>query len=419
MAYNIKKMFVMLSLGFGSGLPYILLISTSTAWLRDVEINLSSIGFFTWLTFAYTFKFVWAPLVDRFSVPYLSKFGHRKSWILSMQILILLSLVLISNIDPTKSFLYFCIFAGIIAFAGSIQDIAIDAFRIEYAHISDQGNLAAAYQLGYRLAIIVATSVALIFADINGWSSTFKLMSGFMCFGLLGIIFSKENLNTELGKLTFVNSIIQPFNDFFSRFGFFMASMLLLIIATYRLTDIVMGPMASPFYIDMGFTLSEIGAVVKVVALFASIAGIFLGGILIKKIKIYQSLIIGAFLVLITNILFAYVAITDKSLFSLSIIVAMDSLAAGIVGTVNIAFLSSLVSKKYTGFQYALLTGFMAGPGFALKGLSGLWVEHLQQIYGFEYGWMFFYITTSLLTIPSLIFLILNKLLLIKHEKTL
>jgi len=419
MAYNIKKMFVMLSLGFGSGLPYILLISTSTAWLRDVEINLSSIGFFTWLTFAYTFKFVWAPLVDRFSVPYLSKFGHRKSWILSMQILILLSLVLISNIDPTKSFLYFCIIAGIIAFAGSIQDIAIDAFRIEYAHISDQGNLAAAYQLGYRLAIIVATSVALIFADINGWSSTFKLMSGFMCFGLLGIIFSKENLNTELGKLTFVNSIIQPFNDFFSRFGFFMASMLLLIIATYRLTDIVMGPMASPFYIDMGFTLSEIGAVVKVVALFASIAGIFLGGILIKKIKIYKSLIIGAFLVLITNILFAYVAITDKSLFSLSIIVAMDSLAAGIVGTVNIAFLSSLVSKKYTGFQYALLTGFMAGPGFALKGLSGLWVEHLQQIYGFEYGWMFFYITTSLLTIPSLIFLILNKLLLIKHEKTL
>ena len=419
MAYNIKKMFVMLSLGFGSGLPYILLISTSTAWLRDVEINLSSIGFFTWLTFAYTFKFVWAPLVDRFSVPYLSKFGHRKSWILSMQILILLSLVLISNIDPTKSFLYFCIFAGIIAFAGSIQDIAIDAFRIEYAHISDQGNLAAAYQLGYRLAIIVATSVALIFADINGWSSTFKLMSGFMCFGLLGIIFSKENLNTELGKLTFVNSIIQPFNDFFSRFGFFMASMLLLIIATYRLTDIVMGPMASPFYIDMGFTLSEIGAVVKVVALFASIAGIFLGGILIKKIKIYKSLIIGAFLVLITNILFAYVAITDKSLFSLSIIVAMDSLAAGIVGTVNIAFLSSLVSKKYTGFQYALLTGFMAGPGFALKGLSGLWVEHLQQIYGFEYGWMFFYITTSQLTIPSLIFLILNKLLLIKHEKTL
>jgi len=409
----------MLSLGFGSGLPYILLISTSTAWLRDVEINLSSIGFFTWLTFAYTFKFVWAPLVDRFSVPYLSKFGHRKSWILSMQILILLSLVLISNIDPTKSFLYFCIIAGIIAFAGSIQDIAIDAFRIEYAHISDQGNLAAAYQLGYRLAIIVATSVALIFADINGWSSTFKLMSGFMCFGLLGIIFSKENLNTELGKLTFVNSIIQPFNDFFSRFGFFMASMLLLIIATYRLTDIVMGPMASPFYIDMGFTLSEIGAVVKVVALFASIAGIFLGGILIKKIKIYKSLIIGAFLVLITNILFAYVAITDKSLFSLSIIVAMDSLAAGIVGTVNIAFLSSLVSKKYTGFQYALLTGFMAGPGFALKGLSGLWVEHLQQIYGFEYGWMFFYITTSLLTIPSLIFLILNKLLLIKHEKTL
>ena len=192
MAYNIKKMLVMLSLGFGSGLPYILLISTSTAWLRDVEISLSTIGLFTWLTFAYTFKFIWAPLVDRFSIPYLSKFGHRKSWILFMQILIFISLISISNIDPTKSFILFCIIAGIISIAGSIQDIAIDAFRIEYAHISDQGNLAAAYQLGYRLAIIVATSVALIFADINGWSLTFKLMSGFMTLGLLGIIFSEE-----------------------------------------------------------------------------------------------------------------------------------------------------------------------------------------------------------------------------------
>jgi len=419
MAYNIKKMLVMLSLGFGSGLPYILLISTSTAWLRDVEISLSTIGLFTWLTFAYTFKFIWAPLVDRFSIPYLSKFGHRKSWILFMQILIFISLISISNIDPTKSFILFCIIAGIISIAGSIQDIAIDAFRIEYAHISDQGNLAAAYQLGYRLAIIVATSLALIFADINGWSLTFKLMSGFMTLGLLGIIFSEEKKNKELGKLNFYNSIVMPFHDFFSRFGLFMASMLLLIIATYRLTDIVMGPMASPFYIDMGFTLSEIGAVVKVVALFASIAGIFLGGILIKRVKIFRSLIVGALLVMVTNIMFAYVAISDKSLFALSVIVGMDSLAAGIVGTVNIAFLSSLVSKKYTGFQYALLTGFMAGPGFALKGLSGLWVEFLQKFYGFEFGWMLFYITTTLLTIPSLAFLVLNKSLLIKYEKSL
>ena len=415
--YNLKKMFVMLFLGFGSGLPYIILISTSPAWLRDINIDLSYIGFFAWLTVAYAFKFLWAPLVDRFSIPILSKYGHRKSWIAFMQFLILICLLAISDINPSESFVLFCMIAGLMAFAGSIQDIAIDAFRIEYAPISEQGNLAAAYQLGYRLAIIVATSFALIFADINGWSMTFKLLAALMCMGLIGVIFSKEEKNIELSKLNFINSLIHPLTDFFSRFGFFMASMLLLIIATYRITDIVMGPMATPFYLDMGFTLTEIGAVVKIVALVSSIIGIFLGGLLIKKIKTFNSLLIGAFLVMFTNILFAYVAISDKNLISLTSIVAMDSLAAGIVGTVNIAFLSSLVSKKYTAFQYSLLTGFMAGPGFALKGLSGVWVESLQGIYGFYYGWMGFYVITSLLTIPCIFFLFINKKFLINYEK--
>jgi PAT family beta-lactamase induction signal transducer AmpG len=336
-----------------------------------------------------------------------------------MQLIIFISLILISNIDPASSFVLFCIIAGTIAFAGSIQDIAIDAFRIEYAPIKDQGNLAAAYQLGYRLAIIAATSLALIFADINGWSLTFKLMAGLMCLGLLGVFFSTEEKNDELGKLKFRDSIILPLKDFFSRFTHFIAAFLLLIIATYRLTDIVMGPMATPFYLDMGYSLAEIGAVVKVVALIASIFGIFLGGILIKKIRIYKSLMIGAFLVMITNLLFAYVALSDKNIISLASIVAMDSLAAGIVGTVNIAFLSSLVSKKYTGFQYALLTGFMAGPGFLLKGLSGIWVENLQDIYGFYYGWMGFYITTSLLTLPCILLLLNTRKFLTSYEKSL
>ena len=416
--FNIKKPLVMLFLGFASGLPYILIISTSTAWLRDVGIDLSYIGFFAWLTFAYTFKFIWAPLVDRFSIPLLSIYGHRKSWIALMQIIIFISLLIISEIDPKTSLFLFGTAAFIIALAGSIQDIAIDAFRIEYAKISDQGNLAAAYQLGYRFAIISATSLALIYADIYGWSSAFKLMAMLMCLGLVGLIFSKEEKNYSLGKLNFVNSIAEPLKDFFARFGFFMASILLIIIATYRLTDIVMGPMATPFYIDMGFSLTEIGAVVKVVALCASVVGIIFGGVIVKRIGIYNGLMIGAFLVMLTNLCFSYVAITDKNITSLSIIVGMDSLAAGIVGTVNIAFLTSLVSKRYTGFQYALLTGFMAGPGFALKGLSGVWVEYLQQIYGFSYGWMSFYISTSLLALPAILFLYFNRHFLINHEKS-
>ena len=416
--YKFNKMFVMFSFGFASGLPYMIIISTSTAWLRDVDVDLAYIGFFSWVTFMYAFKFLWAPLVDRFSIPFLKKYGHRKSWIVLMQFVIFINLLVLSSTDPKNDFIFFSLIAFFIALAGSIQDIAIDAFRIEYADIGDQGSLAATYQFGWRLAIILATSFALIFADINGWSLTYKIMAASMVIGLLGLIASKEEKNIHLGKLSFSKSITEPFIDFLSRFGFFTAAMLLLIIATYRLTDIVMGPMATPFYIDMGFTLTEIGSVVKIVALLSSIFGISIGALLLKRIGIYQSLMIGAFLVMLTNVCFSYVAISEKSITSLSMIVAMDSIAAGIVGTVNIAFLTSLVSKKYTGFQYALLTGFMAGPGFVLKGLSGLWVNYLQGIYGDDYGWMGFYVTTSLLTMPVILFLYSNRHFLIKHENS-
>ena len=416
--YKFNKMFVMFCLGFASGLPYMIIISTSTAWLRDAGVELAYIGFFAWVTFMYAFKFLWAPLVDRFSIPILKQYGHRKSWIVLMQVIIFINLIILSNTDPKSDLIFFSLIAFLIALAGSIQDIAIDAFRIEYANINEQGSLAATYQFGWRLAIIVATSFALIFADTNGWSLTYKIMAATMIIGLLGLIVSKEEKNLQLGKLSFTQSIRDPFVDFLSRFGFFASAVLLMIIATYRLTDIVMGPMATPFYIDMGFTLTEIGAVVKIVALLASIFGISMGALLLKKIGIYKSLMLGAFLVMLTNVCFSYVAISEKSITSLSMIVAMDSIAAGIVGTVNIAFLTSLVSKKYTGFQYALLTGFMAGPGFVLKGLSGLWVNYLQGIYGDDFGWMDFYVTTSLLTMPVILFLYFNRHFLIKHENS-
>ena len=416
--YKFNKMFVMFCLGFASGLPYMIIISTSTAWLRDAGVELVYIGFFAWVTSMYAFKFLWAPLVDRFSIPILKQYGHRKSWIVLMQVIIFINLIILSNTDPKSDLIFFSLIAFLIALAGSIQDIAIDAFRIEYANINEQGSLAATYQFGWRLAIIVATSFALIFADTNGWSLTYKIMAATMIIGLLGLIVSKEEKNFQLGKLSFTQSIRDPFVDFLSRFGFFASAVLLMIIATYRLTDIVMGPMATPFYIDMGFTLTEIGAVVKIVALLASIFGISMGALLLKKIGIYKSLMLGAFLVMLTNVCFSYVAISEKSITSLSMIVAMDSIAAGIVGTVNIAFLTSLVSKKYTGFQYALLTGFMAGPGFVLKGLSGLWVNYLQGIYGDDFGWMGFYVTTSLLTMPVILFLYFNRHFLIKHENS-
>ena len=396
--------------GFASGLPYVLIFITLTAWLRDAGVDLSVIGFISWIMLTYSLKFLWAPFVDRSPTKTFKRFGHRRSWIITMQVLIIISLIALSFINPLIDLVIFAIFAFAVALAGSIQDIAIDAYRIESAKLEDQGNLAAGYQFGYRIAILVGSSFALIFADNFSWSSAYQLMAFIMAINLVvSIYISEENPNPDLIKLNYRESLIDPIKDFFMRFGIKMASILLLIVSTYRLTDIVMGPMANPFYIDMGYTLSEIGYVVKVVALIATIVGVFLGGILIKKIGLYKSLLIGAFLVMFTNLFFSYSAVSEKNVSLLASIVAFDSLAAGIVGTVNITFLTSLVSPKYTGFQYALLTSFMAFLGKIFGGFSGVFVENFQNLYGFSYGWMSFYIFTSCLAIPAMILIYLNK----------
>ena len=396
--------------GFASGLPYVLIFITLTAWLRDAGIDLSLIGFISWIMLTYSLKFLWAPLVDKSPTKLFKKFGHRRSWIITMQLQIIVSLIVLSFINPETDLIVFALFAFFIALAGSIQDIAIDAYRIESAKLSDQGNLAAGYQFGYRLAILVGSSFALIYAENYSWSSTYQLMAIILGINIfLSIYISVEKPNPDLVKLKYQDSLIEPVKDFFNRFGLKIASMLLLIIATYRLTDIVMGPMANPFYIDMGYSLSEIGYVVKVVALIATIIGVFVGGIFIKRFGLYQSLLIGAFLVMITNLLFSYASINEKNLALLACIVASDSLAAGIVGTVNITFLTSLVSAKYTGFQYALLTSLMAFLGKVFGGFSGVFVENFQMLFGFNYGWMSFYIFTSMLAIPAIIIILSNK----------
>ena len=395
------------SLGFSSGLPYILIFSTLGVWLADIGIDLSLIGFFAWIVLTYSLKFLWAPLIDNFSIPLLNRFGYRKSWILLSQLLIVLCLLLLSWTNPKDNLQLFAFIAFLVAFSGSIQDIAIDAFRIEMAELNQQGNLAASYQFGYRIAILISSSFALIFASDFGWRLTYQLMAFLMLVGVVGALIQPEQLNTSLKKLTLKNSIIEPLKDFLSRFGIFLASFLLLIVATYRLTDIVMGPMASPFYLEKGYTLKEIGYVVKVVAVLASILGFFLGGLLVKKIGIKYTLIAGSLLVLVTNLLFSVIALYEKDLYLLGLVVGADSLAAGVVGTANITFLTSLVSKQYTAVQYALLTSFMMLPGKLFSGFSGVLANYFKFEYGTEYGWMIFFIFTSLLTIPCLILLLL------------
>ena len=404
-----QKLLGMMLLGFASGLPYMLVFSTLSAWLRDVGISLTDIGFFAWLVLTYSLKFLWAPLVDRYSIPFFGHLGKRKGWILFCQTMIIAALFSMSTIDPISNLKILAIFAFLAAFFGSIQDIAIDAMRIEMAEAKEQGNLAASYQFGYRVAILVATSAALIFADQLNWSFVYQLMSLLMLIGMLGVLISYEPENNEIAIVRMDEALIQSFQDFFSRFGVWTASLILLLISTYRLTDIVMGPMAMPFYLDMGFTKTEIGSLVKTVALATSILGFFVGGYLIKRFNLTTSLLIGGVGVLVTNLFFALAATLEADISLLSLIVGLDSFAAGLVGTINIAFLTSLVSKKYTAVQYAMLTSFMMLPGKFFSGFSGMLADYYVSISSLQTGWAFFFFTTSAMSIPALILIFIYK----------
>ena len=212
---ELKRILSFTGFGFASGLPYVLVFITLTAWLRSEGLDLSVIGFFGWITLTYSLKFLWAPFVDRFSIPVLSIIGSRRSWILLMQIIILISLIFISLIDPTNNLLIFALVALIIAFAGSIQDIAIDAYRIESAPLEDQGNLAAGYQFGYRISILVGSSLSLLIADAYSWPIAYQLMALIIALNVLcSFAISIEEKNENLVKLNHINSVVEPLKDF-------------------------------------------------------------------------------------------------------------------------------------------------------------------------------------------------------------
>ena len=404
-----RKLIGILLLGFASGLPYMLVFSTLTAWLRDVGISLTEIGFFAWLVLTYSLKFLWAPFVDRYSIPGFKFFGKRRGWILFSQSMIFLSLIGMSLIDPLQNIKLLALFAFFAAFFGSIQDVAVDALRIEIGKAKEQGDLAASYQLGYRIAILVASSMALIFADLYSWSYVYQLMGILMLIGSAGALICYEPTNQEIAILRFDEALFEAFKDFFNRFGLWSAALLLLIISTYRLTDIVMGPMAMPFYLDLGFSKTEIGALVKTIALFGSVIGFFIGGLIIKRISLFNALLLGGLCVLFTNLFFAYVATAQANISLLSLIVGLDSFAAGLVGTINIAFLTSLVSKKYTAVQYAMLTSFMMLPGKFFSGFSGILADYYVSTSTLESGWEYFFYTTSAMSIPALLLIMIYK----------
>jgi PAT family beta-lactamase induction signal transducer AmpG len=405
--YTNPRVIAMTFLGFSGGLPFLLVFSTLTAWLTEGNVSRSTIGFFAWIGITYSTKVLWAPVVDSIRVPFLTNIlGQRRSWMLIGQIGIASGLVLMSLIGPSDLLtLSFCAF--LVAFSSATQDVAIDAFRIESAEPEHQGAMSAAYVFGYRLALLVAGAGALYLAEYFSWTITYIVMASLMLVGVVTVLLVVEpDRQADLFPLElsaiglrrwFAGAVLGPFVDFFSRNGK-VAFIILLFISVFRLSDIAMGIMANPFYLDMGYSKTEIANVAKVFGFFMSIAGSVICGVLIVKWGLMRPLLIGAVAVALTNLLFASLSVLEPNVSYLAIVISADNISGGFAATAFIAYLSSLTNRAYTATQYALFSSLMTLPGKFISGFSGLVVDN--------FGYFEFFFVAAILGIPAILLVV-------------
>jgi PAT family beta-lactamase induction signal transducer AmpG len=410
--YQNPRVLAMLFLGFSAGLPFPLVAGTLLAWLRTADVGLSEIGMFGWVGILYSLKFLWAPLTDSIDFPGMTRWlGRRRSWMLISMICVTIGLVALAFTDPAANLELIAWLALLVAFGSATQDIVVDAYRIESVGPEVQGAMAASYQAGYRVALqAIAGAVAFYIADFMSFQFAYLVMAVLMGVGMLTVMLisepevnQEENLaddRSEPGAAFsfgewFRRAVIGPFADFFGQHGYW-AVVLLIFIGVYRISDMVLGVMAYPFYIDLGFSLSEIATVTKVFGVFVTLFGAAMGGVAVARYSLNGPLIFGAVLLAITNLFFAAMAAVGAELWLLVITISADNLAAGFTGTVFIAYLSGLTNTAYTATQYALFSSLMTLPGKLISGFSGFIVESID--------WFSFFIYASGMGIPAIIF---------------
>lgn len=421
----------MMLLGFSAGLPLLLVLGTLSYRLREAGIDRTTIGFLSWVAMAYAFKWAWAPLVDRMPLPFFTRLlGRRRSWLLLAQLGIAAGLIGSSLTDPAMHLHRLVFFSLLVAFSSATQDIALDAFRIESAGLSRQAAMAATYQIGYRAAMIFSSAGALWIAaafdpdektyEHAPWMITYLVMASAMSVGMLTVLFSKEpvasaapnatqgekNFGAKLQRSAWIppllarfgvwvyGAMLSPFLDFVSRYHW-RAVLLLALIGTYRISDIVMGVMASPFYRDIGFTKEEVAAVSGVYGVIMTLVGASIGGVLSLRLGVMRVLFAGAALSAATNLLFAWLATRGHDLPGLVVAISIDNLSAGIASAAFVAYLSSLTNVAYSATQYALFSSIMLLLPKFLAGFSGWAVDHSD--------YQTFFTGTALLGVPVLI----------------
>ena len=489
-SFKHPRVITMLFFGISAGLPLLLIFSSLSLWLREAGIDRAAVTYFSWAALGYSFKFVWAPLVDSLPIPILTRFlGRRRAWMLLSQVMIILAIVAMAFVDPATQTLVVIAWAAVLlGFSSATQDIVIDAYRIESADTQLQALMSSSYIAGYRIGMLIAGAGSLVLASYFGssmgeydylaWQTTYLIMAAMMSFGVIttlvvsepqsnnltraqdkhhqlgfflmfifavsGFVVSfyltasdavsaKAVLSTliansylagaviELARLalalivagfiakiviasglvqqkTVLITYVEPVNDFFQRYGWSLAWLLLALIGLYRISDIVMGVIANVFYLDLGFSKPEIASVVKTFGLIMTIIGGFLGGLLSVRFGVLKILFLGALLSAITNLLFMLLAQVGHDITLLYVVISADNLSAGLASAAFIAFLSSLTNISFTAVQYAIFSSLMTLLPKILGGYSGTIVETI--------GYQYFFLSTALMGIPVLVLIL-------------
>jgi PAT family beta-lactamase induction signal transducer AmpG len=429
--YRQPRVLGMICLGFSAGLPFLLVFSTLSAWLRDIGIARTTIGFFSWVGITYSIKFFWAPVIDRLPFPGLTgRLGKRRGWMLAAQFTIVAGLAGMALTNPLTELTQLAVFALLVAFGSATQDITVDAYRIEAVDKRMQGAMAATYVFGYRVALLVTGAGAFYIAEVWSWPTAYLIMAALMGVGIATTLIIREPehvidqhtreledvLETAIGVQNsknlftrliawFSDAVASPFVEFFQRNGA-LAVTILLLISTYKISDITMGVMANPFYLDLGFSKTDIANITKIFGFFMTIAGAALGGLLVLRYGMLRPLLIGAILIMSTNLLFVWLAVSEPNLASLAVVISADNLGGGLATSAFIAYLSSLTNTAYTATQYALFSSLMTLPAKFIGGFSG-WVVDTT-----DYASFFLY--AGLLGLPAILLVIY----LMQHQKT-
>ena len=365
--------------GFASGLPFLLVAGTLAYWLKEDGIRLKDITMIASAGMMYSLKFLWAPLVDRLRLPLLGRLGQRRSWLLLSQILVMVGLLAMASITPGRlePFIWLTL---LVAFAGATLDIAVDAYRIEIAPVEAQGALVATYSLGYRIALIVTGALALVLADHAIWPNVYRVMAACMLIPVVTNLLAREpdvlRVRLQTWRANMREGVVEPFADFFKRFGNRIGLAVLAFILLFKISDqALVGGIIGPFYLDQGFSKTEIAAISKVYGIWVGIAGAFLGGMAVVRWGVKYALLVGIVLGAVSNLLYLWLIGANGDLTMLTIVISGENLAQGFLGTTAVAYLSALVNQRYTATQYALFSSLVTLLGKVLGFYSGRIVE--------------------------------------------